>query len=61
MSDHSIDCPHCGGKNADLWELDIDDGDCVEHDCGHCGKPFFIKKWVTVDYYVVDENGNDIE
>lgn len=58
--DH-VNCPHCGGENTDLFELDLDDGDITEHDCGHCGKPFHIKKWVTIDYYVVDENGNDLD
>jgi len=49
------DCPWCGKRNTDLWELwppksSVLDGFEVEYECGWCDRPVTVRCMVSVDY-----------
>ena len=43
-------CPSCGEEMSDAWEMDMNDGDCEEVECGHCGKPYEVVCCVSFEY-----------
>ncbi len=55
MSDNVL-CPRCKKPFSDLWELEIDDGDVWEGECGWCGAPMSITVCVTWDYSLVEKS-----
>ena len=46
----SIDCPHCGKPNKDLWEHELEDDGEVLFSCAHCGQTVKLSAKVTYDY-----------
>ncbi len=52
MSD-SYECPKCGGVNRDLYEYGMEDGDCLEVECGHCDCSLLLSCSIEVSYEVV--------
>lgn len=43
-------CPHCRVAMTDAWELDMDDGEVLETECGSCEKPIRIVAYVSWKY-----------
>lgn len=43
-------CPYCGYVLRDLWDYYMDDGKCVEADCGSCGREFLLKCYISITY-----------
>ena len=46
----NITCPYCGYEDLDSWEVDCEDGEEVEQECGSCEKEFYATRSITVDY-----------
>lgn len=45
-----ITCPHCGHKDSDSWEHDLNDGDSEVIECDDCGGLFEVTASVSVTY-----------
>lgn len=43
-------CPHCGHRMQDAWELNLEDGEGQEHECGECFKTYYVERHVSVNY-----------
>ena len=46
------ECPHCGKRQTDLWELHLGDGDDAVINCQHCDQELDVVCTVTVEYSV---------
>jgi transcription elongation factor Elf1 len=46
----NIVCPYCGYEVEDSWDIDLEDGNEEELECGDCGKVFNCEKNVRVSY-----------
>lgn len=54
-------CPHCAAKMLDPWDLDLDEDDDTEVECGACEKPYTVTKLVRITYTTAatDDEGDD--
>ena len=43
-------CPYCGSEMTDAWELEMDDGDADDVDCGVCCETYAVVCHVQVTY-----------
>jgi hypothetical protein len=43
-------CPHCGHVFRDAWDLDLDDEQSTDTECGECERTFRIICHVKVTY-----------
>jgi endogenous inhibitor of DNA gyrase (YacG/DUF329 family) len=48
MSADTVNCPHCGESQGDLWDHDWGTREEVRTECGECGKAVTLTR--TVDY-----------
>jgi transcription elongation factor Elf1 len=45
-----ITCPYCGYVECDSWDIDFDNGECTEIECGICGKEMFVERTMSINY-----------
>jgi DNA-directed RNA polymerase subunit RPC12/RpoP len=47
-----VKCPHCGGVQSDVWELDFGCGleGTTSMNCAHCEAEFNVERSVSVYY-----------
>lgn len=43
-------CPYCGYVMHDAWELNLEDGEYTEVECGHCEKSYKVSINISVHY-----------
>jgi len=48
QNDNELECPVCGKKDQDSFELSNED---EEYECGYCGSILSFKTWVTRTFY----------
>jgi transcription elongation factor Elf1 len=47
---HYAECPHCGYKEWDAWEWELEDGDSCDADCGQCGRKYNVSASVSTQW-----------
>jgi len=51
FAENEIVCPFCGKQQSESWEFSNgEEGDIGEIECGHCGRPFYATRDITVKY-----------
>lgn len=43
-------CPWCGATMRDAWELDLEDGEDEEVECGKCENPYIVTRLINISY-----------
>lgn len=50
------ECPYCGYKDYDAWELELNDGDSIVIECPSCGRKIEVTAEIEVYYKAVGYN-----